>query len=240
MTPDAQDAAPPPLFGVLFAEDFDEPPRPAAAPAEAVAEPEEIVPVYGVADLERAHADGLAAGRAEAQSDRARALAGAVAALGLKLQDAGPAAARVAEAAAEALARLLLAMLAAALPALCRRHAEAEVRAVMAAVLPALARQPRVQVRVHPDLIEPLAAQLRALGPELAELVVLTAAETLAPGDIRMSWQDGAAVRDTAALLAEIDDVLGVIGLALIDVPGGHDPEPDQVPDQVRDLADVD
>ncbi len=231
----------PPLPGVLFAEDFDEPPRRPAPPAPPP-EPEEIEPVYSLADLERAHADGVLAGRAEAQSDQARALANAIAAIGAQLQDAGPAAARVAEAAAEALAQMLLAMLSAALPTLCRRHGEAEARAVMAAVLPALSGLPRVHVRAHPSIMDGLAAELRSLAPEVAEVAVLSASDTMLPGDIRLSWQDGSAVRDTAGLLAEIDGILGEIGLRDA-VPGTSSeasrPTDVHTPARAKDPADV-
>ena len=73
-----------------------------------------------------------------------------------------------AEGAVEALARTVLSLLAGALPALCARHGEGEVRAVLRALLPALQAEPRVSVRLHPRLVPGVQAELAGFDADLA------------------------------------------------------------------------
>ena len=119
----------------------------------------------------------------------------------------------VAEAAADSIARTMLSALAACLPALCARHGAGEVQAVMQAVLPGLVHEPRVAVRVNPLLIPAMTAEIAALDSEIAERVALVPVDAMAPGDVRVTWQDGAAVRDTARICAAVNDVLASLGL---------------------------
>ena len=58
------------------------------------------------------------------------------------------------------------------LPALCARHGAAEVAALTRAVLPALAREPRVTIRVSPHVVAAVEQELARLDPELHGRVV--------------------------------------------------------------------
>ena len=118
----------------------------------------------------------------------------------------------VTEAAALGLARTMLAMLAGMLPDLCARHGGQEVQALLRQVLPLLSPQDRIVVRVAPAVIGAIRADVALLEEELAAAVVLTPAALL-PGDARVTWTDGAMVRDQAAMLAAIAAALAGLGL---------------------------
>jgi hypothetical protein len=63
-----------------------------------------------------------------------------------------------------------------------------------------------------------LMRELDRLDPDLVERVRLVPVEAIAAGDIRVTWRDGAAVRDTAELWQQVHEVLGSAGLL------SHDP----------------
>lgn len=93
------------------------------------------------------------------------------------------------------------------MPELARRHGLAEIEGLVRACLTDLLDEPRIIVRVAPDVIE----QIR---PHLEETIarsgfdtklVVVADTTLGPGGCRIEWAEGGAERDTTALLAEIE-----------------------------------
>jgi flagellar assembly protein FliH len=200
--------------GLLYAEDFDAPPRPPPAPV-AVAEPEPVIvePTYSEADLAAARADGRSKGRMEADHGVAALHAKMLGEIARGLAEARADTRDAAAAAAEAVARTMLSALAACLPATCARHGEAEIRAVVRAVLPGLRDEPRIAVRVNPLMLPAMAEEIAALDAEVAAIVVVLPAEQLPPGDVRVTWQDGAAVRDTGRVRAAVADALAALGL---------------------------
>jgi flagellar assembly protein FliH len=196
----------------LFADDFDLP-----AEAEAVPEPQVIPPSFSAADIAAARAEAWAegheAGSTEARAGLAADTHGLLDDIARLLREAGTAAADIADRSAESIARLLLDCLAAIVPALCARHGEAELLALIGAIRPALAREPSVTVRLNPRHIPALMRELDRLDPDLSERMQLVPVEAIAPGDLRVSWQDGAAIRDAAALWRQVHDVLEPEGL---------------------------
>ncbi len=198
----------------LFGEDFD---LPAELEPEQAPEPEVIAPVLIAADLDAARAEawaeGHAAGLAEAAADAAAALAGAAQALAPQLANLSIQLRQQVEEAASAIARLLLDTLATLFPALCARHGEAEARAVLQTVLPALAQEPAVTVRLSGGLAAALEHEVARCSEDFAERVALVADPAMAPGDVRVAWQGGKAVRDAAALWAQVAAVLAPAGL---------------------------
>ena len=210
---------------VLFAEDFDD--VEGVLVIEAPPEPEVIVPAFTAADVEvvRAHAyaDGRAAAMAEAEAAHTLAVRTAIAEIAAAMDALTAQQAAAAAREAEDVARLLLDTLMTMLPALCARHGEAEVRGVARAVLPALAREPAVMVRIHPDLVGAVEAELAHLDPEFAGRIRLHPAETLSVGDIRIGWADGSAVRDTAAVWREVAAALSKAGLLISTGPSTED-----------------
>ena len=200
------------LLGVLYAEDFDEDgsePQP-VAPAPDL---EIIEPVFTAADLEAARAEGRLAGRTEAEHGLAGARNQMLATVSAGLSEARAGALAVAEAAAEGVAQCMLSALAGCLPDLCVRHGTAELRALVRALLPALSQEPRISVRVHPRMLPMMQEEIAALDADLAACVQLVPTDAMPPGDARINWTDGSAVRDTAHARAAFEDGLALLGL---------------------------
>jgi hypothetical protein len=203
----------PPRFGTLFAEDFDLP--------EAAPEPATIEPVFSLAELtaarEAAWREGHAAGLQEAATADAAATGQAIAQIATQLRTECAAGAARAEQEAEAIAHLLLDSLAATFPALSARYGDAEVRAIVRTVLPALTREPAITVRAHPKTAVAVTREIGGLDPDLRTRVQTVACEDMCPGDVRIAWRNGSAVRDATALWRQVADVLGPAGLLRMD-----------------------
>jgi flagellar biosynthesis/type III secretory pathway protein FliH len=214
-----------PKHAMLFAEDFDLPRHDRAMPA-----PEVIDPIYTSAELAEARAEawagGHAAGIAEANTTIAAATRSLLDAIATSLNEAKAAAAAVAEHSVEAIARLLMDSLAKLFPALCARHGEAELGMLIRTILPALAQEPMVTVRMNPTHTPALMRELDRLDPDLVEHVRLVPMEAIAAGDVRVSWRDGTAVRDTAALWQLVRAVLEPAGLISPETTPARDKTP--------------
>ncbi len=196
----------------IFAEDFDRP-RSAKPPPD----PKPAEPVYSAADLQEARAqalrEGHAAGLAEADGVTAALARHALLTIAERLDTARDEANTVAEEAAEAVARLLMDAFATAFPALCARHAEAELRAIVRSVLPCLHAEPAITVRASPHVTEALTQEIASIDPELLDRVRVIPTDAVPMGDLRIAWRAGNARRDTAGLWAEIENVLAPAGL---------------------------
>ncbi|CAH2600387.1 conserved protein of unknown function [Rhodovastum atsumiense] len=211
-----------PRPAIVFAEDFDapsgitvldDPPAPPPPAPPAPPPPPAITAEDLAAAREEAYAEGHRTGLAQAAADRAEITRQMLTLIAERLDGAQAEAGRVAAESAEAVARLLMGTLMTMLPALCARHGAAEVAAVVRAVLPALTREPRVTIRLSPHLVQDIERELAALDPELQGRVTLTASEAVPPGDVRITWHDGAAIRDSASLLQAASAALAPLGL---------------------------
>jgi flagellar assembly protein FliH len=202
--------------GVLFAEDFDQVEQSLPDP-DPTPEPEVIEPTYTAADIAAAREQGFLDGHAEATTAAATsdqtAIRNALAAIARQLEAARDESAAIADASADAVARLLLQTLATLFPALCARHGEAELTAVLRVVLPALTAEPAITVRANPHNAPALAREIARLDPDLVARIQLVPTDALARGGVRIAWRHGTAVRDAAALWAQVADVLGQAGL---------------------------
>jgi hypothetical protein len=205
----ARRAGPP----ILFEEDFD---LPAPALGE-LPQPELIEPMFSAAELreasEQAAQEADRRVRAELAADHAAAVGAALAAIADQLGQAAVAAHSAAEAAAEAVAQTVMAGFAAAFPALSRRHGEVELRAVLRDIIPALDSEPRVTIRVAPQLVGAVRDELVQLDGDLVERVQVVPMEAMPVGDVRVQWQAGHATRDAARLWQEIEAILAPAGL---------------------------
>lgn len=193
----------------LFDTDFD-----AAAEPEARLAPRPDMRRYTATEMDEArataHAEGVAAGRAEAEQEIGRRIADASAAIGAQLnqlfaQGTKDHATQIREAitaATEIVKRLL--------PALGRREAMTEVEALIADCLARLHDEPRLVVRVADELLDPVRQRVDQLAGAAgyAGRVILLADNTLKAGDARVEWADGGADRDTAALWREIESAI--------------------------------
>jgi hypothetical protein len=103
--------------------------------------------------------------------------------------------------------------LAAVFPTLCSRYGDAEVRAVARTVLPALTQEPAITVRAHPCTAKIVGQEAKRLDPELAAHVHVVESDAMTPGDVKIAWHNGTAVRDAAALWGQVAAVLAPAGL---------------------------
>jgi flagellar assembly protein FliH len=198
-------------LGILYAEDFGvEVPKP--QPVTKPPPPSPPPPSITQADIDAACIRAVqAAERAwssSAEDRRTEALANFAAGLAEVRQEA----AHHAEAVADGIARTVLSALAGALPHLCRAHGDAEVRALLARLAPLVAPSMRLVVRVHPDLIETIGSDLAAIDDSLVSQVELRPAN-LPAGDVRLSWEEGRLVRDTASICTALQEGLAALGL---------------------------
>jgi flagellar biosynthesis/type III secretory pathway protein FliH len=197
---------------LLFDEDFDLPP---ARP-----EPEVIQPVFTAAELlaarEEAARDGRDRALAEAKESARAAISRTLAEIAAQLTAARAEAASIAEQSAEAIARLLLDCFATAFPALSARHGAGELAAVLREILPVLHREPRITVRINPHLVPAMTEEIHALDADLAARVRLLPTDGVVHGDARVTWEHGAAIRDTVSLWSQIESILAPAGLLSI------------------------
>jgi hypothetical protein len=232
--------------GVLFAEDFDLP-EPVLATATEAPEPEVIPPEEAAAELAAAREAGFAAGqaaghtagRAEAEAENRARATQALAAIALAMDEAAARAAAEAGRVAEALAGLLLDTLLAALPATCAHHGEAEARAVVRALLPPLLAEPAITVRIHPDIEAAIAAELRDCDADLASRVRLAPEPALAPGDVRIAWKGGNAMRDGRAITEAVAAAFAETGLisSIVSPSAAPSAAPAAVPSAAKEAA---
>jgi flagellar biosynthesis/type III secretory pathway protein FliH len=194
---------------LLFDEDFDLPAR--------RSEPEVIAPVFTAAELmaarEEAAQDARDRAILEVEGTARIASSRALTEIAVQITTAQEAAAAIAEQSAEAIARLLLDCFAIAFPALSVRHGPGELAAVLREILPALHREPKITVRVNPHLLPVMTEEVRSLDTDLAARVQLIPADGVAPGDVRITWEHGSAIRDAASLWSQIESILAPAGL---------------------------
>jgi flagellar assembly protein FliH len=201
----------------FFAEDFDavaySQPSAAAVPgSEPDAAPSEPAPEVQ-AIREAAYQEGLRDGLQQAAAGRDATAERAFAALEDCLRTAQYQAAQEVDRAATSVAPLLIQFLMKMLPAVCARFGAEEIADVARAVLPGLHQEPHVVVAVNPAVAADVEVELARLGAEMQERAVLAPTDSVPPGDVRISWRDGSAARDTNDLMQRIAAVFASHGL---------------------------
>lgn len=203
----------------LFIEDFDAIDAPVAETpaADEANEPEIITAVFTAEDVEAARLSGyeagVAAGRAMVLGAREAALDGLLAAIRGALAEAAAGAKLRADEIGRALARMLTGSLAAVLPDLVRRHGAAEISRLMRELLPPMALEPEIIVSVAAGDRETLAADLERLDGSLAAKVRLVSEAGMSAGDVTITWKNGRASRDSAALRRQLVELWQRFGL---------------------------
>jgi flagellar biosynthesis/type III secretory pathway protein FliH len=199
--------------GTLFSEDFD---LPETAPA-----PKVVEPVYSAGELmaarESAWRDGHEAGLSEAAAADTAATKETMAQIAAQLRAESEAALMQAEQQAESVARLLLASLAATFPALSARYGDGEARAIARIVLPALAQEPMITIRAHSQTTAAISREIGKLDPEFRARVETMTSDAIPPGDVRITWRNGSAIRSVETLWRQVADVLIPAGLLRTD-----------------------
>jgi hypothetical protein len=202
----------------LFAEDFDLPtpeaPDPDQDPIELAFNPEQMEAARVVA-----FDNGYAAGRAAVLAEDEAGLRSVVEKLADELLATAESAQQFGEQAAEAIARLLMSSFRRALPALCAAYGEGEARAATNLVLSGLSREPNIVIRVNPQTIPALKVEIAGMDPDLADRVHFSPTDAMAIGDLRITWKDGLAVRDSSKIWQEIATILAPNGLLPDDPP---------------------
>lgn len=193
-----------PRTNALFGEDFDL--------AAAVPDPEVIEPTFSIGELtearEAAWRDGHTAGLEAAAAETAASIRETIELMAAQLIEERDAAAQRAERQAETIAHLLLDSLSAAFPQLCADHGAAEVRAIIRIVLPALTQEPAITIRAHPQTGAAVAEEIARADRELAARVRMIECDAMTPGDVRVTWHNGAAMRDAAALWSDVAEAV--------------------------------
>jgi flagellar assembly protein FliH len=196
------------FFGEDFGTDASEA---AAGPANETAAVEPVIDPEAIREV--AYQDGLRDGLERAAAGHDRTVERVLATLEERLGAAQYQAAHEADRAARSIARLLIQALMKMLPAACARLGATEIADVARAVLPGLRQDPRVVLSVHPSLAADIEVELARLGTEVRERTVLAPTDALPPGDVRITWQDGSASRDTTDLMRRVAAVFAQYGL---------------------------
>jgi hypothetical protein len=198
------------LTGILYAEDFDVM-EPIAVPLEtplAQAEPVILEPTFSLNDMkhasERARQEERVLAREQTELDATQLRTQTLVRLADALAQARSEVARVAGEAAGATAQTLLSMIAAVLPELAASHGHGEAIALLRLLLPAMNNEPCLTIRAHPQSITGLRGETEVLLNERSTVVEWVGLESMLVGDIVVRWQDGAMVRDTDALCAQV------------------------------------
>jgi flagellar biosynthesis/type III secretory pathway protein FliH len=209
------------LSSVLFIEDFDERPR-----APAIEAPEIIAPGYAAEDIEAAREEGRLAALDDHAALHTSLCTAALTAIADHIESARTAMQDAAARNADDIANAMLALLKTTLPATAARVATAEVQALTAMLLPPLARQPGVELRVHPTVHPFISTTLCEKVANLPDVTIHSDA-SLAPSDVTLTWHDGMAKRDWAALWKQVSEALSPFSLPddlhmLMTGPGEH------------------
>ena len=199
--------------GILYVEDFDDPPQ--APRAEAVPEP--AAPSFSALELAQAREagrqEGLAASLADAQLLQAQLQLAAMQSLVDGLAATRATYDELVRNSASETSRTILAVLQAVLPAVMRQHYRTELQALIAALAPGLACEPELRVRAHPGLAEFVRETLMAALQTTDCVLSVCADPALQPGDVLIAWQDGHARRDCAATWMAVSEALAPLGL---------------------------
>ncbi|WP_448188385.1 FliH/SctL family protein [Azospirillum sp. sgz301742] len=168
------------------------------------------------AGIEQGYADGHAAGLAEGAEAARAEIESTDAALTAQALD------RIARGVADLIVQreagnaarsdqpvhIALAIVRKLMPELARRNGLAEIERLVRACLTDLMDEPRLVVRVAPDTIELVRGHLEATVANCGfdTKLVVVGDPALGPGDCRVEWAEGGAERDTARLLADIEE----------------------------------
>ena len=116
-----------------------------------------------------------------------------------------------------------------AVPALVRKEPLAELEAMVVECRREAADEPRIVLRVAPDLFEPMRRRLDAIaqGHGFAGKFVLLVDESIGPADARLEWADGGAERNAARIARDIDAALA---RALLNPISASEPSNEETP----------
>lgn len=158
-----------------------------------------------------AYADGETTGLQTAMGSIESKVARALEQIGAQLPNLQNDREQVVHAVSEEAARLAHAMVARMFPEMARRYGLTEIQAVIASCIEQAIDQPRIIIRLHPDIapiISEKAEHMAMMAGYAGRLSVLPET-TLGPSDIRLEWGDGGAERLISRAWADISDIVG-------------------------------
>lgn len=167
--------------------------------AEAVAEPPP--PSYGQEELDQVAADsfqrGVEQGRAEAMTGIEQRLADSWQTVGDRFRQLQGAHQAALETLSTEVTELAYTMVRQISPTVAKTGGMQEIEAMIAEVFGSLRDEPRIMVRVHPDLVEQVRARMAEIAADNAfegQITVRPEPE-LSEGDCRLEWSEGGAER---------------------------------------------
>lgn len=169
---------------------------------------------YSEEDLERARAEGYAAGREAGQREVRQSLeqasSEAVDRVAKELSGLVEALAHAQERQHTLAMRIALAIERKLFPRMVEKHGPAEIEAVVSECLDHLRSEPRIVVRVADQLLDRMKDKVSALAERhgFEGRLVFLAEESLGSGDVRVEWADGGAERDGDWLWRQIDEAV--------------------------------
>jgi len=183
-------------------------------------EEEEELPGYSEAQLEEAKEEAFAAGKLEGAQEAAstieketlltlQAISQHITELFGRQEQSNSVLLRDGIGIASAIAKKLF-------PAMNEQNSLGEIDRLVEHTLLRLIEEPRVVIRVNPDLMEMLGERVDGLkaGAGYEGRIVLKEDTSLPYGDCRMEWGDGSAERNVVALWSSIDDIInGNLGI---------------------------
>ena len=191
-------------------------------------------------DLERVRAEAHAAGRAEAEAASADAgqlrLAATLDRVAECLVEAASAAESVETAWSRVAARVATGVVQKMLPALRRRYAADDLEEVFRGLFQGQAEPASLNVVVAAELHDAVAPKLAELAERqgFAGRFAVTADPEMAAGDCRITWPGGGAVRDQAALWANVETAVAALAG---DAPSPEGPADAVAPDPLASAA---
>jgi flagellar assembly protein FliH len=203
------------LFDVSFDTDappsrrpkVEEPPPPPPPPTFSEAELEAVRNKARAEGLAEGKAEGFRQGRAKAEGEIHGALAKALTKLAAVVEDLlADRDALNADRTGQPL-QIAMAMVGKLLPGLIARHGPEELEEFLTGCLTEAVDEPRLVIKVNEDLAEEMRSRIEELAAErgFAGRLVVIGDAGYGPSDARIEWANGGAERNTAQLLADIE-----------------------------------
>ncbi len=166
---------------------------------------------YPAAEVEAlrdaAHADGVAAGIAQAMASIEAAASDTLTAIGGHLEAFAATVSAQENARTRELVGVVATIAKKLVPGLIERHGLAEIEALLGECLARLHDEPRIVVRVADAALDALRPRLDTLAASIGFTgrIIAIGDPTLPAGDAKIEWADGGAERDSARAWADID-----------------------------------
>jgi flagellar assembly protein FliH len=126
------------------------------------------------------------------------------------------------------------------LPPLVAEHTLTSITTMVVSVCKDMAREPRLVVRVHETMLDPLKQQLDCITQQQAYAgkIILLADEALLATDCKIEWSDGGIERDSTTIWQQIDQAVRAARTLAESLPESSSPAPSSFSESDKNLAD--